>query len=519
MAECLIPPWVRPESPETIRLIDDATVAFQPAFGRGQTQRGIFADPRWGLRRRYRGLRSDEKAAILGVLNESRGQFNTIRLTPHTPIRGSFATGELLSNGQFGSSTTGWGISTSPATLSVSDRMLRVLQNASGTNPQARQSSVTVTQYVPYVARAMIYPGPGGTATRVFISDGTVAVDAAAASALGAIALVPLATTVDVAAYRQTTTGSAGDFFQVPYMSLARCALPDSGQNILVRSDDFATTWTTSALGAVGANAVVAPDGTTTGDTITETATTAAHFISQVVTVSSSAADYCFSVAVKGNLRSIVWIEIDPGTGAGGAYFDLNAQTVGDLYNGVSATNTRARITDLGNSWRLCSIVMRKTSASTSLTYSIGATTTNGIKSYTGSAASPALYLWRGTGAQSSVHTRLSQTTSAATTGTAHSGSGIYTKGWPVSMNGLLLAGDWIEMNGELKQLTAPVNSDGLGLAYLQFRPTLAGSPADTDPIVVFEPFGRFIYPGTREFENLFGIYGDCEMNLEEIYS
>ncbi len=95
----------------------------------------------------------------------------------------------------------------------------------------------------------------------------------------------------------------------------------------------------------------------------------------------------------------------------------------------------------------------------------------------------------------------------------------MYTKGWPASTNNLLLDGDWFEVNGELKQLTAPVNSDASGLAYIRFRPGLAGAPADNDPVIVLEPFGRFIYPGTREFENLFGIYGDCEMNLEEVYT
>src|SRR5512147_3197472 len=168
--EVMIPPWVRPESPETIRMIDDATVAFQPAFGRGMTQRGIFADPRWGLRRRYRGLRSDETAAILNALNESRGQLNTIRVTPHTPIRGSFATSELLTNGMFDNGTTGWTAGTE-YTISVSDRVLRGQRSAMTAASNVMFRNVTTVQYAPYVARAMILPGRG-TYTAIGLSVG-----------------------------------------------------------------------------------------------------------------------------------------------------------------------------------------------------------------------------------------------------------------------------------------------------------------------------------------------------------
>jgi len=520
----MIPPWVRPESPETIRMIDDATVAFQPAFGRGMTQRGIFADPRWGLRRRYRGLRSDEKAAILNALNESRGQFNNIRVTPHTPFRGSFATSELLANGTFASGTTGW--TPSACTLSVADRVLRATASRGYDGsivPQAASANFTTVAYAPYVLRQLTLPGRGNLGDAgPFASDSSYTSSGYGSYGLRFATLVPIGTSMNftIVAGVASSGYTAGDYVAIPYCSAARCALVDNGPNLLLRSDEFDNSgvWTRNALNAVTANAVASPDGTTTAESITETTANAAHYLTQAITVSPAVGDYAFMIAVKGNLRNIIWMECDPGTGGGGAYFDLNAST-SSVYNGVSAVNTRAFIVDLGNSWRLCAIVTKKTSASTTLNFAIGATSTNGLKAYAGSTASAAVYLWRGTGSQSGVPSRLVQTTSAATTGSTQTGGGVYSKGWPASTNGLLLPGDWIEINGELKQITAPVNSDAAGLAYVQFRPGLAGSPADSDPIVVQEPFGRFIYPGTREFENLFGIYGDCEMNLEEVYS
>jgi hypothetical protein len=313
----------------------------------------------------------------------------------------------------------------------------------------------------------------------------------------------------------------AGDYVDISYTSLSRCALIDNGTNLLLQSDQFSSaSWTkTRATISADTGSTLAPDGSSSADAIIEDTSTNTHFVSQGVAVSSAVADYAVGVALKPGSRTWAAVSMVESTSSGeaSAYFNLSTGALGTVSNGTNWTNARAYISSMGNGWYFCVLVARKTSAGTTVTPRIYLASGNNTINYTGTSSE--LYAWRATLAQSSVPTRLVQTTSSFTGGTDQTGAGMYTKGWPVSTSGLLLSGDWFEINGELKQLTAPVNSDGLGLAYLQFRPGLAASPADGDPVIVYQPFGRFIYPGgTRELENLFGIYGDCEMNLEEVY-
>jgi hypothetical protein len=144
----------------------------------------------------------------------------------------------------------------------------------------------------------------------------------------------------------------------------------------------------------------------------------------------------------------------------------------------------------------------------------------SGTAAYTGNGTS-SIAAWRCGMAVSSVPTRGAQTTSnAIASGTPQTGGALYLKGLPVSTNGLLEIGDWIEIAGQLKQATARLNSDAAGLGYLQFRPALGDSPADNDPVIINQPFGRFIYSGQqKELQNMFGLYGDIEMDLEEVYT
>lgn len=529
MGEVMIPPWVRPESPETIRWIDDATQSFQPMFGRGATQRGIWADPRWGLRRRYRGLRSDEKAAILNSLNESRGQFNIMRVTPHAPLRGSMATGELLSNNTFASGMTGWSTGGEYAG-SVSDRVMRLARTAVTTaqNALAASAEIAVTQYAPYVMRFMVKQGSGVFTSSGFRLDdisGTNAQTGASQTSYGLLSqmFVSRDTNMNPALTELATSGLIyGDYILVPYASFARCALVDNGPNYLQQTEGFNNVVWTKTASSISANSATSPTGNGVADKIVEDTSNATHYAQQTVSISSGAIDLCITCALKASGRNFgfLYMKEDTGNTNVNAVFDLSGGTVGTITTGANWASARAYIAPLGNSWYYCALVARKTNAATSLTILIGPASNSSTISYTGDGAS-GVYAYRAGVAQSGVPTMLTTDPGGTPfpTGNSQAGGALYTKGWPASESGLLLTGDWIEINGELKQLTAPVNSDAAGLAYIQFRPSLADSPDDNDPIVVHEPFGRFIYPqGTRELENLFGIYGDCEMNLEEVY-
>lgn len=526
MAEVMIPPWVLPESPETIRWLDDASAVFQPAFGRGMTQRSSWGDPRWGLTRRYRGLRSDQLATIRSCLNESRGQLNRILVTPHALLRGSFPATELLTNPTFGSGTTGW--STTNSAFSVTDRLGQLTVSAVGAAVQLFQS-VSLTQYAPHVLRVFL----GNSSSSLdaanigpLISDGVVSTtNYSRARGLVSAVMVPVSTasTAQSIVVINTTTGyTAGSYLLVPFGSLARCALVDNGPNLLLNSDDLTGTgWSTSAL-SVSANSIAAPDGTTTADSLIESSATASHFIQQTSAVAAAVEDISFGVALKLGNRQFVRIRLieSLGSTAASVYFDLTNGLVGTIANGANWLNTRAFITSMGNGWYTCHVVSRKnTGGATSVTAVIGLATADGTDSYTGT-GSNLNYAWRATLAQSSVPTRLVASTSSAVPATAQTGGGIFVKGLPASTSGLLEVGDWFETGLQLKQTTSRLTSDAAGLGFLRFRPALGDSPADNDPVIINQPFGRFMYGGqTKELQNLFGLYGDIEMQLEEVYS
>jgi hypothetical protein len=85
-------------------------------------------------------------------------------------------------------------------------------------------------------------------------------------------------------------------------------------------------------------------------------------------------------------------------------------------------------------------------------------------------------------------------TTSAASTGTAPTGGACDIRGLPASTNGIVLAGDMVEINGELKRAIADLNSDAAGLGYLQFEPAMRSAATPDGAAVVFgAPMGKFV--------------------------
>lgn len=72
--------------------------------------------------------------------------------------------------------------------------------------------------------------------------------------------------------------------------------------------------------------------------------------------------------------------------------------------------------------------------------------------------------------------------------GAFQSGGQINTDGWTGSVTGIMKAGDYFTVNGELKMVTADANSDSGGNAVLYFQPILRNMPADNAAITVTNP-------------------------------
>lgn len=135
----------------------------------------------------------------------------------------------------------------------------------------------------------------------------------------------------------------------------------------------------------VSADAVAAPDGTTTADKLVETATTAPHLIYQTITV-SNATVYTWSVYAKKAERD--WIAVDAADNGGDHY------TFFDLTNGVVGTNAAgnaASIEALANGWYRC--IVTRTTANVTGYHQIHVASADNTLSYLGN-ITKGLYVW-----------------------------------------------------------------------------------------------------------------------------
>jgi hypothetical protein len=528
----MIPPWVRPENPERIALLDDGTQMFQPQFARGTTQVQIWADPRWQFTRRYRGMRTDQKASLLSALNDARGKGVTVRLTPHASQRGSFPATELLTNSTFENGTTGWEGYQAVLTTAIEaservSRMTCILQDGITGIVMNTVSSISLTQGVPYVVRAMIKQGRGDLGSVVYAgtakgSSANGGISSSTGYGMRVAGFTPASTAsyfVNIGA--NTVQGAtAGDYLLVPYASLSRCALADNAPNLFLQSESADNAaWTKDDL-TVSANDSTNFDGIDDADTLVEDTDNTDHFISQAVTVPTAAADIFLGFVVKRRNRTFCAVRLTEGTGSTSAtrYFNLTTGAVGATSaTGANWANLRSGVVSLGNDWFYCWIIATKTNAATVITGFLFAASADGTSVYTG-AGNAALTFGGAVIARSSVPVRVSTTTSSSSSGTSQNGSGLHLKGLPASTNGLLEVNDWFSFNGELKQATARLNSDAAGLGYLQFRPAIGESPADNDPVEILEPWGRFRLMNGAEYDNMWGTYTDAELEFSEVY-
>lgn len=161
----------------------------------------------------------------------------------------------------------------------------------------------------------------------------------------------------------------------------------------MLRSQELDTaSWTLNQLQPFGsgsiANAITAPDGTTTADKLVENATASAlHFAHNAVAVTTGTT-YSISVFVKAAERSWVAVGVG-GTGFGthGLYVDLSTGTAGLTIGTPIATNIQA----YPNGWYRVSVTQIATDTSGELQVRLASG--NGGFTYTGDGTS-GLYVW-----------------------------------------------------------------------------------------------------------------------------
>jgi hypothetical protein len=129
--------------------------------------------------------------------------------------------------------------------------------------------------------------------------------------------------------------------------------------NLVVRSQEFATTWS-AYTASVTSNTTVAPDGSTTADTLTGDTANDSHELEGFPTVSAST-DYQFSVYAKAGNNNYIFLGIGVSGTEGGSYvFDLSDGSVGDSSsNGVTISNPS--IVAVGDGWYRCAVTVNST--------------------------------------------------------------------------------------------------------------------------------------------------------------
>jgi hypothetical protein len=159
-------------------------------------------------------------------------------------------------------------------------------------------------------------------------------------------------------------------------------------KNLLSFTETFNNPFWTNAptFVSVSTNSAIAPNGTLTADSINETTDNSLHYVGILNSLPLSAAKYTLSVYAKKVNRDWIDLSLYDGTTARHAWFNINTGTIGTVESGVNAT-----ITDAGNGWYRCSIVM--TMGATGNFLGLGVSNANGVSSYLGNGLT-ACYMW-----------------------------------------------------------------------------------------------------------------------------
>ncbi|KID05295.1 phage protein [Hafnia alvei] len=99
------------------------------------------------------------------------------------------------------------------------------------------------------------------------------------------------------------------------------------------------------------------------------------------------------------------------------------------------------------------------------------------------------------------------------------SGTQLHSKGWTPNKT-VLLIGDYITVNGELKMVTADIKSAADSTAIIQIAPMLRSAPVPNSPIEVEKPYGVFKLKDNQQGagSRVPGVFTSYTLEFEEAF-
>ena len=287
-------------------------------------------------------------------------------------------------------------------------------------------------------------------------------------------------------------------------------------RNLAAYTEQFDNAYWNKNNSTITADSVVAPNGTTTADTLVENTATNLHRLVKVFNFVAGNT-YTLSIYVKEQSARNVAV-IFPATQFGGVagvgIFDTTTGAVLSSTGGVVATSE-----SVGNGWFRVSITKAATVSSSGnyeLRLSDGTST-----SYLGDGVSGA-YIWGAqleVGSTPTAYQGVVASYGPFVNGGSQTGDTLVIDGCSPNVTGFLLPGDYIQIGSasttQLYKVLTQVNTDGSGGATLDIWPNLRSSPADNAAIVVANTKGRFrLRENVQQWQineiSSYGITFDC---------
>lgn len=165
--------------------------------------------------------------------------------------------------------------------------------------------------------------------------------------------------------------------------------IEEARTNSLTYSEDYTQAAWIKVSSSITADAIVAPNGTLTGDKLVEDTANTQHNVRQLATVADNTI-VTATVYAKAAERSFIRLSIIAKSGSfPGQYFNISNGTLGIAV----ASPIAASITSVGNGWYRCSVTADVVTGGVAPGVQIWIASANGVVSYTGDGTS-GLYIW-----------------------------------------------------------------------------------------------------------------------------